>query len=146
MAWSPQGQWEFRGPPPPPPPAFSTTQLQCLLRVFSVTLDKVHCTQPFIIIFALAQYDLNTVDRPCHRSSHPSLFQKRLQIGQFYPIYSAIRQVFPHFRITTANKIRPMKFCYNMSYYLPKQSQRSRFILQDRSRFFGMFWREKTLL
>ena len=38
-----------------------------------------------------------------------------------------------------------MKFCYNINFTLPKQSQRSRSILQDGSRSFGSFWKEKTL-
>ena len=38
-----------------------------------------------------------------------------------------------------------MKFCYNTNFTLPKQSQRSRSILQDGSRSLGLFWKEKTL-
>ena len=38
-----------------------------------------------------------------------------------------------------------MKFCSNNNFTLPKQSQRSRFILQDGSRSLGLFWKEKTL-
>ena len=38
-----------------------------------------------------------------------------------------------------------MKFSYNTSFTLPKQSQRSRYILLDGSRFFGLFWKEKPL-
>ena len=38
-----------------------------------------------------------------------------------------------------------MKFCNNTNFTLPKQSQRSRSILQDRSRSLGLFWKEKTL-
>ena len=38
-----------------------------------------------------------------------------------------------------------MKFCYNTKFTLPKQSQRSRSILQDGSRSLGLFWKEKTL-
>ena len=34
-------------------------------------------------------------------------------------------------------------FCYNTSFTLPKQSQRSRSILLDGSRFWGLFWKEK---
>ena len=37
-----------------------------------------------------------------------------------------------------------MKFCYNTNFTLPKQSQRSRSILQDGSRSLGLFWKEKT--
>ena len=37
-----------------------------------------------------------------------------------------------------------MKFCNNTSFILPKQSQRSRSILKDGSRFLGLFWKEKT--
>ena len=38
-----------------------------------------------------------------------------------------------------------MKFYYNSNFTLPKQSQRSRSILQDGSRSLGLFWKEKTL-
>ena len=38
-----------------------------------------------------------------------------------------------------------MKFCYNTSFTLPKQSQRSRSVLQDRSSFLGLFWKGKIL-
>ena len=37
-----------------------------------------------------------------------------------------------------------MKFCYNTNFTLPKQSQRSRSVLQDRSRSLGLFWKEKA--
>ena len=37
-----------------------------------------------------------------------------------------------------------MKFCYNTNFNLPKQSQRSRSVLQDGSRSLGLFWKEKT--
>ena len=38
-----------------------------------------------------------------------------------------------------------MKFCYNTNFTLPKQSQRTRSVLQDRSRSLELFWKEKTL-
>ena len=45
----------------------------------------------------------------------------------------------------TSNKlISPMKFCYNTNSTLPKQCQSSRSVLQDGSRTFGLFWKEKT--
>ena len=37
-----------------------------------------------------------------------------------------------------------MKFCYNTNFTLPKQSQRSRSVLQDGSRSLGLLWKEKT--
>ena len=37
-----------------------------------------------------------------------------------------------------------MKFCYNTNFTLPKQSQRSRSVLQDGSRSLVLFWKEKT--
>ena len=37
-----------------------------------------------------------------------------------------------------------MTFCNNTNFTLPKQSQRSRSILQDGSRSLGLFWKEKT--
>ena len=36
-----------------------------------------------------------------------------------------------------------MKFYYNTSFTLPKQSQRSRSILKDGSRFLELFWKDK---
>ena len=36
-----------------------------------------------------------------------------------------------------------MKFCYNTNFTIPKQSQRSRSILQDGSRSLELFWKEK---
>ena len=38
-----------------------------------------------------------------------------------------------------------MKFCYNTNSTLPKQCQKSRSILHDGSRTFGLFWKEKPL-
>ena len=38
-----------------------------------------------------------------------------------------------------------MKFCYDTNFTLPRQSQRSRSVLQDGSRSLGLFWKEKTL-
>ena len=49
-------------------------------------------------------------------------------------------------RMTSNNKISPMKFCYNTSFTLPKQSQRSRSILKDGSRSLGLFWKENICL
>ena len=43
-------------------------------------------------------------------------------------------------RMSTNNQISPMQFCCNTGSTLPKQSQRSR---SDRSRFLGLFWKEK---
>ena len=37
-----------------------------------------------------------------------------------------------------------MEVCYNINSTLPKQCQRSRSVLQDGSRTFGLFWKEKT--
>ena len=39
----------------------------------------------------------------------------------------------------------PKKSCYNTRFTLPKQSQRSRSILEDGSTFLGLFWKDKTL-
>ena len=38
-----------------------------------------------------------------------------------------------------------MKFCNNSNFTLPKQSQRSRSVLEDGSRSLGLFWTEKNL-
>ena len=62
-----------------------------------------------------------------------------------YRTYPAIRQGFCRSRMTSNYKTSPMKFCYNTNFTLPKQSQRSRSVLQDRSRSLGLFWKEKTL-
>ena len=37
-----------------------------------------------------------------------------------------------------------MKFCFNTSFTIPKQSQRSISILQDGSRFLALFWMDKN--
>ena len=61
-----------------------------------------------------------------------------------YRIYSAIRWSFPLSKLTTNNIISPLKFCYSTSFTLPKQSQRSRSVLLNGSRFLGLFWKEKN--
>ena len=38
-----------------------------------------------------------------------------------------------------------MKFCNNSNFTLPKQSQRSRSVLEDGSRSLGLFWTENSL-
>ena len=58
-------------------------------------------------------------------------------------IFPAIRRGFRPSRMTSNNLISPMKFCYNTNSTLPKQCQNSRSILQDGSRPFGLFWKEK---
>ena len=62
-----------------------------------------------------------------------------------YRIYLAIRRGFCPSRMTSNNLISPMKFCSITNFILPKQSQRSRSVLQDRSGSLGLFWKEKTL-
>ena len=37
-----------------------------------------------------------------------------------------------------------MKFWYNTNFTLPKQSRRSRSVLQDGSRSLGLLWKEKN--
>ena len=64
---------------------------------------------------------------------------------QDLPIYSTIRWGFPLSRMSTNNEISPMKFCYNTSFSLPKQSQSSISVLSDGSRFLGLFWKEKKI-
>ena len=61
-----------------------------------------------------------------------------------YRIFLAIRRGFRPSRMTSNNLISPMKFCYNTNSTLPKQCQSSRSVLQDGSRTFGLFWKEKT--
>ena len=62
-----------------------------------------------------------------------------------YCIHLAIRQDFSLSRMSSNNQISSMKFCYNMHFTLPKQSQRSRSVLYDGSRILGLFWKVKTL-
>ena len=47
--------------------------------------------------------------------------------------------------MTSNNLNSPMKFCYNTNSTLSKQCQSSKSVLQDGSRTFGLFWKEKTL-
>ena len=61
-----------------------------------------------------------------------------------YRIFLAIRRGFRPSRMTSNNLISPLKFCYNTNSTLPKQCQSSRSVLQDGSRTFGLFWKEKT--
>ena len=61
-----------------------------------------------------------------------------------YRIFPAIRRGFRPSRMTSNNLISPMKFCYNTNSTLPKQCQSSRSVLQDGSRTFGLFWKEKA--
>ena len=67
------------------------------------------------------------------------------KLNHGYRIYPAIRQGFCPSRMTSNNLVSAMKFCYNTNIPLPKQSQRSRSILQDGSRSFVLFWKENTL-
>ena len=67
-----------------------------------------------------------------------------LQIRLKYRIFPAIRRGFRPSRMTSNNLISPMKFCYKTNSTLPKQCQSSRSVLQDGSRTFGLFWKEKT--
>ena len=60
-----------------------------------------------------------------------------------YRIFPAVRRGFRPSRKTSNKLISPMKFCYNTNSTLPKQCQSSRSVLQDRSRTFGLFWKEK---
>ena len=52
----------------------------------------------------------------------------------YYLIYPAIRRGFSPSRMTSNNLINQRKVCYNSSFALPKQPQRSRFVLQHGSR------------
>ena len=82
---------------------------------------------------------------------HPSKWtvshQRSLKNGKKrcygYRILPAIRRGFRPSRMTSNNLISPMKFCYNTNSTLPKQCQSSRSVLQDGSRTFGLFWKEK---
>ena len=62
-----------------------------------------------------------------------------------YRIFPAIRRGFRPSRMTSNNLISPMKFCYYTNSTLPKQCQSSRSVLQDGSKTFGLFWKEKNL-
>ena len=71
-----------------------------------------------------------------------SLFSSKT-IPNIYHIFPARRRGFRPSRMTSNNLISPMKFCYNTNSTLPKQCQSSRSVLQDGSRTFGLFWKEK---
>ena len=71
-------------------------------------------------------------------------FWHHLSLG-YVPYFPAIRRGFRPSRMTSYNLISPMKFCYNTNSTLLKQCQSSRSILQDGSRTFGLFWKEKNL-
>ena len=75
---------------------------------------------------------------------HIQKWQLMLSYFLRYRIFSAIRRGFRPSRMTSNNLISPMKFCYNTNSTLPKQCQSSRSVLQDGSRTFGLFWKEKT--
>ena len=60
------------------------------------------------------------------------------------PYFSGYKTGFRPSRMTSNNLISPMKFCYNTNSTLPEQCQSSRSVLQDGSRTFGLFWKEKT--
>ena len=70
--------------------------------------------------------------------------KRRTDVDATYRIFPAIRRGFRPSRMTSNNLISPMKFCYNTNSTLPKQCQSSRSVLQDGSRTFGLFWKEKT--
>ena len=59
------------------------------------------------------------------------------------PYLFSYKTGFPLSRMTTNNYICPMKFCYNIQFTLPKQSQRPWSDLQDRARCLELFWKGK---
>ena len=73
-----------------------------------------------------------------------NLCHNHLCFKRKYRIFPAIRRGFRPSRMTSNNLISPMKFGYNTNSTLPKQCQSSRSVLQDGSRTFGLFWKEKT--
>ena len=76
-------------------------------------------------------------------SSKKSIYTMGICLHSIYSIFPAIRRGFRPSRMTSNNLISPMKFCYNTNSTLPKQCQSSRSVLQDGSRTFGLFWKEK---
>ena len=70
------------------------------------------------------------------------------QVHVMYRIYPTIRRGFCPSKMTSNNYISPMKFWYNTTFTLLKQSQRSRSIsrsiFQDGSRSLGLFWKENN--
>ena len=69
---------------------------------------------------------------------------QNFKLKMYYRIFPAIRRGFRPSRMTSNNLISPMKFCYNTNSTLPKQCQSFRSVLQDGSRTFGLFWKEKN--
>ena len=60
------------------------------------------------------------------------------------PYLSSYKTGFCPSTMTSNNLISPMKFRNNTNFTLPKQSQRSRSVLQDGSRSLGWFWKKKN--
>ena len=82
-----------------------------------------------------------------HTTISHTCCQHRWLLPYYYPhyrIFPAIRRGFRPSRMTSNNLISPMKFCYNTNSTLPKQCQSSRSVLEDGSRTFGLFWKEKN--
>ena len=73
-------------------------------------------------------------------------FVLQLVVSEYeLPYLSSYKTGFCPSRMTSNTLISPMKFYYNTHFSLPRQSQRSRSILQDGSRSLGLFWKEKKL-
>ena len=80
-----------------------------------------------LISVRILQNAVSSLSAHCHKMEVPYLFGYKFLFS----------------RMTTNNLISPMKFCYNTSFTLPKQSQRSRSVLWDRSSFVRLFWKKK---
>ena len=59
------------------------------------------------------------------------------------PYLFGYKKAFSLSRMTTTKYFSPMKFCYNTSFILPKQSQRAKSFLEDGCEILGLFWKEK---
>ena len=97
---------------------------------------KPTCDQ---IVGCMTHVEIHLKGRFNHAFSKHNRYIRR----NIYRIFPAIRRGFRPSRMTSNNLISPMKFCYNTNYTLPKQCQSSRSVLQDGSRTFGLFWKEK---
>ena len=72
------------------------------------------------------------------------LFPERGAVSNLYRTFPARKRGFGLSRISTNNKISPMKFCYDTSFILPKQSQISGSSYKTDLDFLNCFGKKKT--
>ena len=89
------------------------------------------------------------VEQQSDQGQHCSLFSKQIYKTSHavkYHIYSALRQDFLSSYRNPNLQISPVQFGFYKGFSLPKQVQKSRSVLLDRSSFLGLFWRGKPCL